>query len=524
LPEELMPTACPVCAASLSNDESSVVCPKCGWNQAGGETAAHLTGGETDDVSPETEEEEKVPEALARRLPDYRDWAHIGRGATGDVWAAWHPVLDREVAVKVLRPAIAGVPGFADRFEREARALAKLDRPDIVRVHDFGKADDLYFLVMEYIPENLREYRVNLPGGAGPAPFRKFRTLNKLLDFFIPICRAAAAAHDVGYVHRDIKPENILVAEGGVIKLADFGLARLVDPEDGDQSTAGVAGTPNYMAPEQRSNPAAVDRRADVYALGVILYELLFGVRPVGRFPMLSEAGLDPRLDAVFSSALASDPKHRYRSATELANALAAIRSHSRPIMIVESAVKLGATVVVGVIFLYAALRGDNNASYACLFVGWLIPNFLDGFLLQAFPNREIRDWYRPWMKYCQEIVVFLFALAVNLIGPALGAPRPELGDGLSTAEWFLLVYNWLVVQWLSIAVFISFSRSGQPREPFSGGCGLGILLGSIPFLAFLTCAITPYSGWSDYSQWGPAMMTCVVFAYWAAEKWRGSR
>jgi serine/threonine protein kinase len=183
--------------------------------------------------------------------------------------------LDRTVALKILPPEVGSDPAFAERFTREAQALAKLTHPNIVMVFDFGETNGYYYFVMEYVDGiNLRQ---SLQLGHVSA--------EEALAIIPQICDALQYAHDEGIVHRDIKPENVLLDRRGRVKIADFGLAKLVGATQSGLSLTGtqqVMGTPHYMAPEQMERPATVDHRADIYSLGVVFYELLTGELPLG--------------------------------------------------------------------------------------------------------------------------------------------------------------------------------------------------------------------------------------------------
>jgi serine/threonine protein kinase len=183
----------------------------------------------------------------------------IGRGGMGAVYKARQPSLDRVVALKILRPKMADDPGFAERFTREARALAKLSHPNIVAVHDFGQSGGFHYFIMEFVDgANLR----HLLNTAKISP-------REALAIVPPICDALQFAHDQGVVHRDIKPENILLGKDGKVKIADFGLAKLVGAgakTPAITSANDVMGTPYYMAPEQVERPQTVDHRADIYS------------------------------------------------------------------------------------------------------------------------------------------------------------------------------------------------------------------------------------------------------------------
>ncbi|MEO1615829.1 MAG: serine/threonine-protein kinase [Planctomycetota bacterium] len=267
---------------------------------------------------------------LRGHLKDYDVQALIGQGGMGAVYLGRQKSLDRPVAIKILPPEVAERDGFRDRFAREGKALAKLNHPNIVSVIDFGQAGPYAMLVMELVEgANLREV---LSQGR--------LTAKEALEILPQLCDALSYAHDEGVVHRDIKPENLLFDNRGRLKITDFGLAKLIasrTKEPGEETsqaeathdpTRGIVGTLHYMAPEQLENPTSVDHRADIYALGVVFYEMLTGELPIGRFDPPSEiqsspkeSGLakvliDVRLDEVVMRALEKHPEKRYGSAS----------------------------------------------------------------------------------------------------------------------------------------------------------------------------------------------------------------
>jgi predicted Ser/Thr protein kinase len=249
----------------------------------------------------------------------------LGQGGMGMVYKARQLKLDRLVALKVLPPETAGDPAFAERFGREARALAKLNHPNIVTVHDFGQAEGQSFFIMEYVDgANLRQ-RLRKERLAPPETFR----------IVAQVCDALQYAHDEGIAHRDIKPENILLDQKGRVKIADFGIAKLLARKTVEYTLTGpwqVMGTLNYMAPEQLENPLAVDHRADVYSLGVVFYEMLTGELPLGRFALPSQkAPVDARLDEIVTRAMEREPGRRYQQVSELGAALAALAAPTSP-------------------------------------------------------------------------------------------------------------------------------------------------------------------------------------------------
>ena len=255
-------------------------------------------------------------ERLVAEFPGLEILHLVGHGGMGAVYQARQVNLDRIVALKILSPRLSRDPAFAERFLREARTLAKLSHPNIVTVFDFGQAGEFYYLTMEFVDGvNLRDtISANL---LEPA---------EALAIVPQVCDALQYAHDNGVVHRDIKPENILIAKNGSIKIADFGLAKLLvaSPEQFTLTgTRQVLGTRNYMAPEQIETPESVDHRADLYSLGVVFYELLTGELPLGRFSLPSEksSSVSSRLDDVVMRTLEKDPGRRYQQASQIKTA-----------------------------------------------------------------------------------------------------------------------------------------------------------------------------------------------------------
>ncbi|WP_232819828.1 Stk1 family PASTA domain-containing Ser/Thr kinase [Nocardioides allogilvus] len=217
-----------------------------------------------------------VPDALVGRLLDrrYRIGPRIARGGMASVYEATDIRLDRTVAVKVMHPGLGDDDDFAQRFVREARAAARLNHPHVVGVYDQGDDDGVVFLAMEYVPGHTLRDVIRKESPMTPA---------RALSLLEPVVSALAAAHRAGLIHRDVKPENVLIgdeAHGGRVKVADFGLAKAVSADTQHTATGGVLiGTVSYLAPELVVDGRA-DARADVYAAGVVLYELLTGNKP----------------------------------------------------------------------------------------------------------------------------------------------------------------------------------------------------------------------------------------------------
>lgn len=226
----------------------------------------------------------------------------IGQGGMGTVWKARHLRLGNEVAVKVLSERLAGDPAAMLRLQREARTLAALNHPGIVRALDLGREGDQAYLVMDLVSGRPLSSCLPLPAA-------------RAREVALAVLDALAYAHRAGVVHRDVKPSNILIEEGGRVLVTDFGLARAygADGHGETLTTAGrVAGTFGYMAPEALAG-AGPDPRMDVFSMGVVLYEMVTGTRPAGSF-----APLAGPLDRIVRRALAPAPEDRYPSAAEM--------------------------------------------------------------------------------------------------------------------------------------------------------------------------------------------------------------
>jgi len=323
---------CPQCGEEIPADAPEGLCPNCLLKvdllaNVGSqpESEPGLTTPYTGRFVP------PQPAELAPQFPQLEILELLGQGGMGAVYKARQPGLDRLVALKILPREIGADPAFAERFTREARALARLSHPNIVAVYDFGQTStlpspsgrgaggeggdtegSLFYFIMEYVDGvNLRQAIQS--GGMSP---------KEALAIVPQICDALQFAHDEGIVHRDIKPENILVDKKGRVKIADFGLAKLLGHAPSDVSLTApqqVMGTLRYMAPEQLEGTKSVDHRADIYSLGVVFYELLTGELPIGRFaPPSKKVQIDVRLDEVVLRALEKEPEQRYQHASEV--------------------------------------------------------------------------------------------------------------------------------------------------------------------------------------------------------------
>ena len=304
---------CPTCKTPIPAHAPGGFCPACILRDA-------------DELPPIGRAAPSLAEVSAA-FPQLEVLALIGQGGMGFVYKVRQPSLDRTVALKILSPELGRDPAFAERFAREARVLGKLNHPNIVTVFESGVVAatpssqteqnaapgiQYYYLTMEFVDG------VNLRQAMRAGRF----TPQQALAVVPGICDALQAAHAQGVWHRDIKPENILLDAQGGVKIVDFGIARLVgDPRrDFTLTVTGAAlGSAAYMAPEQHEKPHDVDHRADIYSLGVVIYEMLTGELPLGRFPAPSaRAAVDARIDEIVFQTLEKERNLRQQSAEEV--------------------------------------------------------------------------------------------------------------------------------------------------------------------------------------------------------------
>ncbi len=347
---------CQTCGTPLPAASPAGLCPRCLLKRGMEAQTVGFT-------APEPAARWLPPEVteLAALFPELEIIRLLGRGGMGAVYQARQKDLDRVVALKILPPEMGHDPAFAQRFTGEAQAMARLNHPHIVTLYEFGQrsgpssvvsgpkerspeilgetsgipvppaplATDhcprnagLYFFIMEYVDG------VNLRGLLDSGHVSP----KEALAIVPQICEALQYAHEQGIVHRDIKPENILLSKQGVVKIADFGLAKLMG-----RTTAGagekVIGTPRYMAPEQLEHPADVDHRADIYSLGVVFYQMLTGELPAKRLePPSHKVQIDVRLDQIVLRALEQSPELRFQNATQFKTEVETVTNTPTPI------------------------------------------------------------------------------------------------------------------------------------------------------------------------------------------------
>lgn len=435
---------CPQCGSELPPETPEGLCPKCLLQAA---------------LPAETPPSAFVPptvEQLAPLFPQLEILEPLGHGGMGAVYKARQTKLDRLVALKIIRPESADDAAFAERFTREARTLARLSHGGIVGVHDFGESGDdvpLYYFVMEYVDGvNLRQLLED--GQLAP---------EQALAIVPQICEALQYAHEAGVVHRDVKPENILLDSTGRVKIADFGLARLVEHSAENftlTDTHQIMGTPRYMAPEQMEGSHAVDHRADIYSLGVVFYEMLTGQVPAGHFdPPSRKVEIDVRLDEVVLRSLAREPDRRYQQASKMKSDVDdVVSSYGHPTVTADPVAVSppGRRAGSKPRFSRMAIAG------AVMFSGVLIAPALVGIQLVASGNRLLEDYY-PAMAVGGGIAI-LSGIASTICGLIAVITIRNSGGTISGAVFavsVLIAFPLLVINGIILGLSLYFFNSG---------------------------------------------------------------
>src|SRR5436189_3041579 len=263
---------------------------------------------------------------VGRSLGQFRIVERIGAGGMATVFKAYQPNLDRYVAIKVLPAYHARDPIFVKRFVQEARAVAKLVHPNILQIHDFGEQDNITYIVMEYVE-----------GGTLKDRLKRSLAVPEAVDYMIQAAEGLNCAHNNGIVHRDVKPANMLLRKDGYLLLSDFGIAKILEGTTNLTRVGTGIGTPQYMSPEQGTGQA-VDRRSDIYSLGIVLFHCLAGRVPFTSdtplsitvkhlndplpVEMLRMAGIPSPIEQVVVKMAAKAPQDRYQTTDELITAL----------------------------------------------------------------------------------------------------------------------------------------------------------------------------------------------------------
>ena len=456
---------CQSCGKPLAPDTPRGLCPVC-LMKAGLGT---VTGNPTvaDAALPS-------PAEVAPHFPNLEIGECLGRGGMGVVYKARQPKLNRFVALKILAPDRVADPKFTERFLREAQALARLNHPHIVAVHDFGEVEGLYYLVMEYVDGvSLRTLLVD----------HKIKP-EQAIAIVPKICEALQYAHEQGVVHRDIKPENVLLDKQGRLKIADFGIAKIVGGEQAPQKITQdqqVVGTPLYMAPEQVETPLLVDHRADIYSLGVVFYEMLTGELPLGRFePPSKRVHVDVRLDEVVLHALEKKPERRYQHANEVKSDVETIVAHpdaapaaaaSKPVFFLSASLALVISLVFAMGF------GAGLVMKSVVTMGIFLPGMLFGSFAFAgyVPLGEWKHFskLRTWPRR-------LALLCWNASGIAVGAGIRLPSPNALIAAIPMLMISALILDG-TIGRWLSRLRGKEPPPP------RGLLGKDLPLVIALT-------------------------------------
>jgi serine/threonine protein kinase/tetratricopeptide (TPR) repeat protein len=546
---------CPICKKPLPANAPEGLCPEC-LLQAGLGSGVNL-GPDTETGAAHPHFDPPSVTELAPLFPQLEILELIGKGGMGAVYKARQKQLDRIVALKILPPDIGNDPAFAERFAREAKALAKLNHPGIVTLYEFGSADNtnasspapqasrLFYFLMEYVDGvTLRQL---LAGGRVSA--------REALAIVPQICDALQYAHDQGIVHRDIKPENILLDRRGRVKVADFGLAKIVGTEaersaglrpgavPSDQSNAPnrrpalpdsltgehIMGTPKYMSPEQITAPGEVDNRADIYALGVVFYQMLTGELPGKKIePPSKKVQIDVRLDEVVLRALEQNPDRRYQQVSEVKTCVETIiathggsrreeaqtekaesgkrkaETPSRFIQILIQFVTFGSAMLVACLVLLLAMSSDaisrTTWSYFRLGFEVLAALVMAGFLFVIYraittktpeARRTAKSWW-PMMAVMVAGILFGF-WSPHLLKPRGGEEKSDyIGQASFPKGDFIDItsversktqmtvkghYNLVSADHATLALYITSTNRNVPEDAtqqmqISKGCG----------------------------------------------------
>jgi tRNA A-37 threonylcarbamoyl transferase component Bud32 len=505
--ESLSAAGCPRCGAVIPPGAPEDLCPKCLLVEIAAPTEA---GPRQDRPAPPS------LAAVAAAFPQLQIIELIGQGGMGCVFKARQPGLNRFVALKLLPESLSQNPAFAARFTREAQALAALNHPNIVTVHDFGQSGGFFYLLMEFVDGvNLRQA---LRGG--------HFTPEQALAVIPPICEALQFAHERGIVHRDVKPENLLLDKSGRIKIADFGIAKIVGlpPLLADDD---AAGTPRYIAPEQIDSPSAADHRADIYSLGVVLYEMLTGELPAqGLQPPSRKVRTDVRLDEVVLRALEKSPELRWQTAADLRAEVESISGAMVPRKKPRSAGRVLALCLPSTVFAWFVLIGyqalgidlDADVRAWAGMIGFPLSAAFGGLMAwrphtppsSAEPAEQARRWSVRSIVATSLLVVSVLLMGGGMVMLALvrgesGGWNPATGELI----FVLVCSGGGILSALSTTLLGRMARNQMRREPrhwrgangafasawFWPGVAVGTLLLSLPFLGIRQSAATAATG-----------------------------
>lgn len=320
-----------------------------------GKTAGAAARQDTDGPDADTKAQAKKSGSAGEKkkdvqLGDFKLLKKLGQGGMGEVYLATDIKLDRNVALKILSKDMAKKPGFVERFVREARAMAKIDHPNAVKVYAADSDKGYNYAAIEYIDGKSMQHWMNQ---LGKLP------VGDAVHVTLCCADALAHAHELTLIHRDIKPDNILVTKKGAVKVADFGLAKALDDEDMSMTQSGTGlGTPLYMPPEQARNAKSVDHRTDIYALGITLYYFLTGKLPFegetvlklivakekGSYPPLRKHNpqVPEKLELIVDKMIQKEPKHRYATCADVIADLERLNLESQVLSFIDPAETAG--------------------------------------------------------------------------------------------------------------------------------------------------------------------------------------
>lgn len=362
--------------------------------------------------------------AAGENVGPYRIIEQLGQGGMASVFKAYHPALDRFVAIKVLHPAFKEEPNFLSRFQREARVVARLEHPNIVPIYDFAEHQGQPYLVMKYIEGETLKARLN------QGPLSK----EEALKIVQAVGAALTYAHERGVLHRDVKPSNILLSPDGSIYLADFGLARMAEAGASTLSKDVMMGTPQYISPEQAKGSIELHESTDVYSFGVVLYELVVGRVPFNAdtpfsiihdhiyTPLPLPSKVNPKvpevIERVLLKSLAKNPADRFQMVEALVRAFRAAVVDGRLPADVE-------TVVEG------AVPDQDQAGDSQLHSAEAQPSTADR---QPAAGKPVRRW--PWIAAgLGSTVVCLFVFLMALGAADVEDPPPADNGGPIAAD-----------------------------------------------------------------------------------------
>jgi len=460
---------CPKCGRPIPAAAPQALCPKCVLLGAAQPTEGEVPATATSEIP--------SLERISAAFPQLEILELIGRGGMGFVFKARQPHLDRFVALKLLPDKLAGDAKFAERFNREGRVLARLNHPNIVSVFDFGQTGGFYYLLMECVDGvNLRQAMRTGRFSPGEA-----------LAIVPKICEALQYAHEQGILHRDIKPENILLDTRGRVKIADFGIAKLVGEDRSNVNltqTGAALGTPHYMAPEQLEKPTDVDHRADIYSLGVVFYEMLTGELPLGRFaPPSARTPVNATVDEVVLRTLEKDRELRFQSAGEMKTEVEHLGDGGGGVGAVGQTRHLSRMAIIGAVLVGVSLMSA---------LAWLTPIFGP----VSIGSKDL------WRIAVGVILPGLGGTLLGWLGLSEIREQPGTFRGLPLASFAALAWPILLIAGVALGLSTLLLRQGRATPSRNVG-RLMVFVLPAGTIAFCFWAIHATMHWGARQQFG---------------------